>query len=493
MLIPTIIYPLQEFTKLTEFGFDNQWIKCTILVDQKYDFNTNKWLYTYETRMIFAMNWISHFEGEQSKYAVRGLAQKDLIMPFKGPYALQTEWHLNSYELHPKTCIALFTDSIAVPYLYRLNGDHELSFGDGGHSIISIPVWTQHHLPITKQQRLQYLNHFLEINETVRDMQQSTVVYDIIDPNLFPRYFPDMSRAAVMARIHARTHMMLSDYVWKCNHGNRIKDNLDDGLPGLKIPIREQYHWVPSNVHIDALGNAYFLSPIQGLDGIFQTKTITICQEIFTAMVPLFTQAGLLESGRPCDLQVVVKVQRYVLEPLMSYTGKWHVEGLTENIQYGGVYYIDQDPELDGGGLKFRNSGSPDNFYYCQNEIKRRDVVANVASNTAIVFANTVPHRLLTLKNTSVVHSQSRMFINFFVIDPKHPLPSTAEFKSSMGIEKAKRKRQEHRDQMSVPDYKHGFAQISWGNCGTLDFVDHVSRIGLDDDISIYSKSSGQS
>jgi hypothetical protein len=351
-------------------------------------------------------------------------------------------------------------------------------------------VWTQHRLSITRKKRLEYLEHFLAIDNHIQDIQSSGVVHDIIDPNLFPRYFPDNSRAAILNRISDRIQFRKSDYLWNSNGEINFDRTFARGIGQLRIPIREHYHWVPSDIRIEASGKVRFLSPIQGLDDRFQLKTQEICQNIFSAMMPLFAQSGLLQLGQTGDLQVIVKVQRYVLQPMTSYTGKWHVEGLTENIVFGGVYYLDQDLELEGGGLKFRNSGCPNNDYHFSDDITRLDFEAKVAANTAIVFANTIPHRLITLKNTSVIHTQSRTFINFFVISPNKPLPSTAQYGNSMSIAEAKRRRQEHRDQMSIPDFKHGFAKIQWGNTGTLEYLDHATRVGLQEHFSIYSNSS---
>ena len=60
-------------------------------------------------------------------------------------------------------------------------------------------------------------------------------------------------------------------------------------------------------------------------------------------------------SNEETRLQVIVKVQRYQIEPNTSYTGKWHVEGITERIVAVGVYYVYIDEELNGGNLIFRN------------------------------------------------------------------------------------------------------------------------------------------
>lgn len=47
----------------------------------------------------------------------------------------------------------------------------------------------------------------------------------------------------------------------------------------------------------------------------------------------------------------------------MSYSGRWHVEGHSENIVAAGVYYAHVPPGLTGGNLKFRPAEVPQPEY----------------------------------------------------------------------------------------------------------------------------------
>lgn len=47
----------------------------------------------------------------------------------------------------------------------------------------------------------------------------------------------------------------------------------------------------------------------------------------------------------------------YEIPPGMTYSGKWHTEGHTENIVAAGVYYVEASPHLIGGNLIFRPRG----------------------------------------------------------------------------------------------------------------------------------------
>jgi hypothetical protein len=112
--------------------------------------------------------------------------------------------------------VLLYSPLIRFRYLTSTGWDH-YTFGDGGSWILSIAVWYQKHLSIHKQKRLGYLEHFLSIDDHMQDIQSSNVVHDIIDPNLFPRYFPDNSRAAILNRIAERIKVLETDFVWESN------------------------------------------------------------------------------------------------------------------------------------------------------------------------------------------------------------------------------------------------------------------------------------
>ena len=58
-------------------------------------------------------------------------------------------------------------------------------------------------------------------------------------------------------------------------------------------------------------------------------------------------------------LPVVLKAQRYRIHQNRGYAGKWHIEGLSEDIRAVAVYYNQVDPELTGGNMKFRPSRVP--------------------------------------------------------------------------------------------------------------------------------------
>ena len=104
----------------------------------------------------------------------------------------------------------------------------------------------------------------------------------------------------------------------------------------------------------------------------------TRLEEMLTGMLPGFTQ--LYGKTLPPTLQVVVKVQRYRMPPRATYTGRWHTEGVCENVSMVGVYYAEWPELLEGGELKFRPTDVPDdNFrFYLSSKKKKETFVVSL-------------------------------------------------------------------------------------------------------------------
>ena len=162
--------------------------------------------------------------------------------------------------------------------------------------------------------------------------------------------------------------------------------SLNDYLPNVLINLVEQYVF---NVNID----------------ILQKK------------IPKYTK-----------LQVVIKAQHYSLPPSSSYSGKWHVEGLTENVVAAGVYYCEKSKNLTAGQLRFRNEEIPQPYYHDdKKESVKVTCDVDVEQDTAVVFSNMILHRMRKLNNHSNEKQGTRTFINFFIIDPSKPYKYTAK------------------------------------------------------------------
>ncbi len=104
----------------------------------------------------------------------------------------------------------------------------------------------------------------------------------------------------------------------------------------------------------------------------------------------------------------------------MKYSGRWHTEGHSENIQAVGVYYLHIDNELEGGALKFRPPVAPSPSYAEGSGINVNRYVMP-ETNAAVVFNNYLPHRFCSIRNSTSV-ARLRTFLNFFVVNPSLPI-----------------------------------------------------------------------
>jgi hypothetical protein len=214
----------------------------------------------------------------------------------------------------------------------------------------------------------------------------------------------------------------------------------------------------------------------------------------------------------PSTLQVVVKLQRYCVPPMASYTGRWHTEGVTENIDCVGVYYVEWPSTLTGGELKFRTTEIPNERYrdYMANPDAALSLSVPMKEGSAAVFQNTVPHRFRYLTNQTD-KPLYRSFVNFFIVDPTKPLPTTDETPTNADIFLALCGRMVHdviaivlsfvgltptsvrealdlrsRAKAEMVARKSKWGEIQHGNCGSIHWLsagepDHYGRFPDDD------------
>lgn len=179
----------------------------------------------------------------------------------------------------------------------------------------------------------------------------------------------------------------------------------------------------------------------------------------------------------------------------MTYSGRWHTEGQTENILGVGVFYMDVDRRLRHGALKFRPREASD--------LPADDCEVNVHTGAGVVFENSIPHRFRQMKNPTDSNCR-RTFINFFVVDPRHPiavdssqiclcysnqlwglierqLPDSVkrEILSYLpnlwgSIDEAKRFR--HRIRQQMLEQKSGWGWIQFGNSGIVQFTKQTNH-----------------
>ena len=299
-----------------------------------------------------------------------------------------------------------------LPSYYRIRGDrHEYNPDDGVDIICRYPVWVNENLISDEDDQGHFGQRlaakFYRLNDDREDRHpRPSPVEDIVDPDLLICR-PPLSYTSATSRRHI-------------------------------------YQWIPSKFIVNNRTNEVkIVSPIchlENQDGIYDDVA-----KVFSKMLPMFKEIkGFPWGDDSIELQVVVKVQSYNIKPGnsngfrnfvkqwgiskdrafpsprsfllylgMTYSGRWHTEGQTENILGVGVYYMDVDRRLRHGALKFRPKEASD--------LPIDDHEVNVHTGAGIVFENSIPHRFRQMKNPTD-SSRRRTFINFFVVDPRHPI-----------------------------------------------------------------------
>eukprot|EP01117_Protostelium_nocturnum_P008125 TRINITY_DN2899_c0_g1_i3.p1 TRINITY_DN2899_c0_g1~~TRINITY_DN2899_c0_g1_i3.p1 ORF type:complete len:479 (+),score=109.54 TRINITY_DN2899_c0_g1_i3:3833-5269(+) len=377
--------------------------------------------------------------------------------------------------------------------MYRAADDFKCEYGDGGESTVIRNIWVNEKLKVSPRAIQSLKSGLRKLSVTRKDMQKNGVVEDIIDPCLCP--FPVKGQSYKAWRI---SQMDVDCYYYK-----KDRNIWEEAKEDERLNERMTYQWIPCKVSFESDGKARFASEIHNLP-INKASLPFYCglEQVLTSMAPMFKEQGVLEREGKRELQIVVKVQRYHLEPGMTYAGRWHTEGMTENISAVGVYYLEVEPGLTGGCLKFRNAQAPSPSYDIY-----ADAQVDVKEGSAVVFSNSLPHRFRMITNDTD-EKKTRAFINFFVVDPNKPLyPTTADIPSSAlalkalvelgknstnqtiplpiykeildwipglwsSASEAKRLRQRCRDAMN--QVKSGWGWINYGNCGTINFVPSV-------------------
>lgn len=380
-----------------------------------------------------------------------------------------------------------FVDSIAILKSYlscpttfiKVGNKSHLHYGDGGECIIDYRLYAVKQLSIENSKEI--VKFLVKLGNDRNDWNPNAPVLDIIDPDLYPVFYPK--------------------HEWVQNRLDIISDE-DDYVAGivrseigaqsaetlfLNDPAHERYkyHWKPINIAIDGdFENVKFLTSIPGLPKTNETesfyKNIT---EIFEKMLPGFEELGIVKRGVENKLQIILKAQLYRIDPGTTYDGKWHTESVTERIVAVGVYYAFTHPFLSGGHLEFSLKNYPNEYYSTlkfkqdyqpivnvKDELQDSPFVeeVDVSTDTAIVFSNNLPHRFKKIINETESRGV-RVFINVFVVDPNHPL-GVGDDQCSLNENEILDQRE--RIRKTLLQTPKGWGHIHYGNVGEVAYVD---------------------
>jgi hypothetical protein len=378
-------------------------------------------------------------------------------------------------------------------YFRKIFGDRIVTYGDGGWILYLVPLYIEEELPLPLENRRKLVDLLSELGENRNDWNLRAPVMDIIDPDIWPNYNFKFNLEQIIYDDTLKTASLIK---------NLSNEN-------SKFSLRSQYAWYPTDITVLEGGKTARISgPFRHLRLKGNTELYKHLMEVFLLMIPGFRKLNLINDHGDTTLQVVLKCQKYLIQPGQTYSGHWHVEGKTENIIAAGVYYPHIDLGIESDKLCFTHLKGPSNEYDSRKYVQSVYNV-KVQEGTAIVFGNILPHKFLPLSNTGET-AVSRYIINFFIIDPAKPLESTTNIwadrrmeillnsfkrigkgarevlKSLLlknysveqpSLEQLKLKRQKVRDELM--NDRSGWGYIHYGNCGEVQYFDNFHQTKL--------------
>lgn len=237
------------------------------------------------------------------------------------------------------------------------------------------------------------------------------------------------------------------------------------------------YQWLPSNVQIDELGNAKFLSYINNLHPDSHKILYTIIENVLSRFVPMFDEVltsmvnyapkrvdtslkrpdavefDLIKFQKYIHnrnrytlkgktVQVIVKAAQIILTPdnPIYRGGVWHVEGMkNENIVASGIYYYDQS-NVSESKLDFRMAGYEPIYeqddrigvrrgYNLENGEIINNYLGYVATTNGrtIAFPNLYQHKVSPFSLIDKTQPGHRKILVFFLVDPNTKIISTSD------------------------------------------------------------------
>ena len=281
---------------------------------------------------------------------------------------------------------------------YRISGDRNVYYGDGGASTLNYPVVEGAVLLSSNKTRVGLLRELRLLGEESQDWHEKEPLLDLIDPNLFPLRLPEPDDESMLLHEHEldmqlKKNPKLESQIARERRKRERKAN-PYASQSEAARVRQLYQWLPAEVDIDAKGRCKFVTKIHhSLPRSSRNEKLYVhLEDVLSGMMPQFAELGLVELAKcppigplglgevfangvpdavefkPCRRKVVVKAQSMILKQSQAYDGRWHKEGLTENVLGVGVFYARVDKQMEGGNVKFRPEDGPGEHYGFVNE-----------------------------------------------------------------------------------------------------------------------------
>lgn len=241
------------------------------------------------------------------------------------------------------------------------------------------------------------------------------------------------------------------------------------------------YQWLPSEFEVDHDGATKITSYVNNLA---RQETVGELERLFSVALPLFEsvygyvqsqkflsqgwedearngEADLPEPKRRVEpkpaptpaslkgkkLQVVPKLVEYQLSDGQTYSGVWHVEGMShEHVIATAVYVLERSENFQGGTLSFKRPYTLEEagqLFWNVPQCRKRHTDEIVAEGLVpigslatpegrlFVFPNCHAHKISDM--TSAGGRATRRVVVFWLVDPEKPIVSTAHVPPQQG------------------------------------------------------------
>lgn len=194
-------------------------------------------------------------------------------------------------------------------------------------------------------------------------------------------------------------------------------------------------------------------------------------------------------SLRGKQVQVVTKIVDYELGPGETYSGVWHVEGMShEEIVATAIYFIGRDDEIEGGDILFKRAFYKKEAQFIFSSVEQirptemEEVIseglqpigqAKTLPGRLLVFPNSHVHKVTELKNVSSSgEKKKRRIIVFFLINPEQRIVSTREVAVQQEHAGGTMKREEAMEHRLALMKERKFAKQDW-NVREIELCEH--------------------
>lgn len=343
------------------------------------------------------------------------------------------KWSFNTFlKLSHETIVEYYSQNDQFPdtpiSIYTIASTRNISYGDGGNDELRYPIFINDHLNVDKSSYKYLKTELKRIGNENGDYRENEPIQNVIDPDL---YSLRLDRNVFVENYNKKFTESYNYYRYSNLHEN-FKENAEK----TKWFIRGNYQMLPTVFNEKNRNNPDKASKIQIISAIHNIgsdkkykKLYSCIAHVFECMLPMFNKFKKFRDRKNDTFQVIVKSQRYAIQPRKGYSGCWHTEGLTENISFVGLYYFEWNKGLSGGAMKFRPHHFPAKFYENNGWSTFEIECGENAKHKAMVWDNQYfVHRVRMLKNLNNDGKiRKKGYLAFFVIDPENELKKTTQ------------------------------------------------------------------